>query len=273
MLNLDNNKFSYDSDVSWLIERSRFYYYAIILILICLKFYLFALLYAIFATTLIWEVDELDRIDYEMDIRGRKSKHSVINLNIMIDYLESVLPIPELSVNLNEVNEFFSQLDESLNNRYFIFTDFDNNIKSIKYIKKGLVKLDDKTDEASLFREKNYELIKSELMNFKSKILSTSDIKKRNLIKKRIKKLLELSKELEDNLFRFKISVQSHNTVLIYNHLKSGLYPFTDFDLELNLYSDFYLIEYSEYLYFYGFIDNQKDNNYYFNVNSLYFNY
>jgi len=220
MLNHDGN-FSYDSDVRWLAEQARPYYYGIILVLIFFNCYNLALFYALAALTLIWEVDEVDRIDEDLEALSRESAdmgiNTLVNLEIMMDYLENLSVDPFFSKNQEMFVDYFKAIDElglsSKDPNFFLLDSLifdDNNLSDIK----SIVKMDDKINTAVLYREDNRELLKAKLMEFKSQILATSNPIARAKVKARMKKLLQLSSQFDEDLLTYKISMESHNIVV-----------------------------------------------------------
>lgn len=70
-----------------------------------------------------------------------------------------------------------------------------------------------------------------------------------------------MSAQLEEDLLRYKISAESHNTVLLGLYLKMGLYPISDYDFDMITHSDFNLIVYYEYS-LYHFFSKTLDDDY-----------
>jgi len=115
MLNHDGN-FSYDSDVRWLAEQARPYYYGIILVLVFFNCYILALFYALAALTLIWEVDEVDRIDQDLDAISENSDVGLdilVSLEIMMDYLENLTVDPFFSNNQEMFIDYFKNIEQA----------------------------------------------------------------------------------------------------------------------------------------------------------------
>jgi len=257
MLNHDGN-FSYDSDVRWLAEQARPYYYGIIFLLIFLDLYSLALFYALAALMLIWEVDEVDKIDDELDELSREDSDPggfrLVNLEIMMDYLENFSVDPYFSNADALFSEFFTDLNQNLlyinDPNFFLFDAevFDNNKI---FDNKKIVKMDNLIDKAVLYRESNYDVLKTKLMEFKAEILSTSNPAIKAKVKARMKKLLQLSDEFDEELLLYKISIESHNTVIWNLYLKMGLYPISEYDFDMAEFSDFNFIIYNEYYYFF----------------------
>jgi len=79
---------------------------------------------------------------------------------------------------------------------------------------KSIVKMDNLINKATLYREYNYDILKTKLMEFKAEILSTADPAVKAKVKARMKKLLQLSDEFDEELLLYKISIESHNTVV-----------------------------------------------------------
>lgn len=256
----DDGKFSYESDVLWLVEQARPYYYSIILILIYFDFYTLALAYAVAALSLIWEIDEVDRIeeDFRQDKRNfaQGGIHRVVDLEIMLDYLENVVLDPHFSNNDPLFTDYFDYLDSYLisNNVPNLFT-FEQTVllTYTAFDKQKLVKMDDKIDKAVNYRELNFDILKDKLMEFKVKTLTTSNPAKRHLVKARMKKLLELADNFEYDLLVYKISVESHNTVMLGLYLQMGLYPISEYDFDVVAFNDVNSIIYTEYLFYYFF--------------------
>jgi len=96
---------------------------------------------------------------------------------------------------------------------FFLFDSevFDNNKI---FDNKKIVKMDDLINKATLYREYNYDVLKTKLMEFKAEILSTSNPAIKAKVKARMKKLLQLSDEFDEELLLYKISIESHNTVV-----------------------------------------------------------
>jgi len=211
----NQQKFSYESDVRWLVEQARPYYFSIIFILIILGFYNLAFFYSLAALSLVWDVDELDRIDE--DERRRKNEldnpafiQRVVNLEIMIDYLESVSLELYSFNNLEYFNEYFNNLDNflgllSINNSFI--NEFKKDDIFINF-KDNLIKLDeDQISKVITSRSDKEFIIKKKLFKLKKKSLSVSDPKMRAVLKSRMKKLIELSSNLEYELLQYKISI------------------------------------------------------------------
>jgi len=260
MLNSDKD-FSYQSDVDWLANQARPYYYSIIILLIYFDFYILALFYMTAAITLIWEVDEADRIDESIDNAYAKlaqgKLHRIVDLALMMDYLQNSVEDPHFSNNIDYFIDYFNNMDLFIDLKYNLnFFLFDNNsINQIRLInKKEIVKLDDKIDSALVSREENYDIIKSELMKFKKNILKTADPAKRTLVKQRMKKLLDMASSFEEDILIYTISVESHDRVILNLSLKMGLYPISEYDFDLITFSNFDYIIYNEYLlYFFNY--------------------
>lgn len=256
----DDGKFSYESDVLWLVEQARPYYYSIILILIYFEFYTLALSYAVAALSLIWEIDEVDRIEEDLKQDKRKLSqsgiHRVVDLEIMLDYLENVVLDPHFSNNDPLFTDYFNYLDSHLflNNVPNLFT-FEQTIPSTftAFDKQKLVKMDDKIEKATQYREFNFDVIKDKLMEFKVKTLTTSNPATKHIVKARMKKLLELADKFEYDLLVYKISVESHNTVMLGLYLQMGLYPISEYDFDMVAFGDINSIIYTEYLFYYFF--------------------
>lgn len=256
----DDGKFSYDSDVLWLVEQARPYYFSVILILIYFEFYGLAAFYMIFGLSLIWEVDEVDRI--EEDLReetvyaSQGAFHRVVNLEIMLDYLENVVLDPSFSSYDPIFDDYFEYLDhvhggakDSFN--LFTLNEVIEGTPFSGFDKQRLVKMDAKIETATQYREFHFDVIKEKLMDFKVRALSSSNPATRALVKARMKKLTELADKFEYDLLVYKISVESHNVVMLGLYLKMGLYPISEYDFDVVVYSDANLIIYTEFLYFY----------------------
>ena len=256
----DDGEFSYESDVLWLVEQARPYYYSIILILIYFEFYTLALTYAIAALSLIWEVDEVDRIEEDFWIDKRRLStagvHRIVDVEIMLDYLENVVEDELFPNNDPLFIEYFNHLDsyfilDNLPNLFIfeetrlqIYTTFD---------KQKIVKMDDKIDKAVNYREWNSDVLKEKLMEFKVKTITTSNPAVKKLVQARMKKLLELADKFEYDLLVYKISVESHNTVMLGLYLQMGLYPISEYDFDLVAFDNQDSIVYTEYLFYYFF--------------------
>lgn len=256
----DDGKFSYESDVLWLVEQARPYYYSIILILVYFEFFGLALFYALAALSLIWEVDEVDRIEEDLNhetlYASQGVHHRVVNLEIMLDYLENVVMDPHFSNNDPLFTDYFDYLDS-----YLIIKNIPNIFileQAVPYTqtafdKQKLVKMDAKIETATQYREFNFDVIKEKLMEFKVKTLTSSHPKTRALVNARMKKLVELTKQFEYDLLVYKISVESHNVVMLGLYLKMGLYPISEYDFDVVVYSDANSIVYTDYLFYYFF--------------------
>lgn len=265
----NDGEFSYESDVLWLVELARPYYYSIILILIYFDFYTLALTYAIAALSLIWEIDEVDRIeeDFRQDKRSLSTAgvHRLVDVEIMLDYLENVVVDESFSNNDPLFTEYFNHLDSYLilDNVFNLFT-FEQTVPNTytAFDKQKIVKMDDKIDKAVNYREWNADTLKEKLMEFKVKTITTSNPAVKKLVQARMKKLLELADKFEYDILVYKISVESHNTVMLGLYLQMGLYPISEYDFDVVAFGNADSIVYTEYLFYY----------FYFSYDSEFFN-
>lgn len=130
----------------------------------------------------------------------------------MVDYLESV---SLESKNFND-SEYFLDFFFALNNYLGVFFLNYDNILENNYskdnilidFKNNIIKFDEeKISKAFLLRSDKEDLIKKKLFQLKRKCLSIKDLQKRAILKARMKKLMELSSNLEFELLQYKISV------------------------------------------------------------------
>lgn len=174
----------------------------------------------------------------------------------MLDYLENVVLDPHFSNNDPLFIDYFNYLDSYLilNTVPNLFT-FEQTIPSTytAFDKQKLVKMDDKIDKATQYREFNFDILKDKLMEFKVKTLTTSNPATKHIVKARMKKLLELADKFEYDLLVYKISVESHNTVMLGLYLQMGLYPISEYDFDVVAFGDVNSIIYTEYLFYYFF--------------------
>jgi hypothetical protein len=222
---IDFDDFSFDKDVLWLVSQSRPYYYTIIFVLIYLEFYEFALFYAIGALTLIWEQDPEDRLGEDLTINSTDMKDvdslTIITMEGMKDYLDSH------NVNIGDFNffEYFwflENLDKFSNTNFFfnhkilfLFHEDLNDIKSS--FTANLFKFDKDISNAANLREDKLHIIQSKLSKLSNSLVKNVKSKKKAMIKSRMKKLINLSSKLEDDLLYYRISVESHNIVMFGN--------------------------------------------------------
>lgn len=225
MFNDSKEKFSYESDVRWLVEQARPYYYSIIFILIILGFYNIALFYSLAAISLVWDVDEVDRIDdderrREKEIKDPTYVQRVVNLEILVDYLESVSLESQNFDDFEYFHQYLNILDSNLGfylNDYYLYqyenkcnnNNNDNIIIDYAFdFKNKIIKFDEENiSKAILIRSKKDYLIKERLFQMKKKCRSVKDPHKRIVLKARMKKLMELSSDLEYELLQYKISI------------------------------------------------------------------
>lgn len=210
-------KFSYESDVRWLVEQARPYYYSIIIILVILGFYNLALFYLLAAVSLIWDVDELDRIDDEERKRKKEIDNPifiqrVVNLEIMVDYLESASLESHNFDDSEYFYNFFYNLDENLEfylNSYSFYQCNDRGENEVIFdFKNKIIKIDEENiTKAVLSRSKREDFIKGKLFQLKKKCLSIKDPNKRAVLKARMKKMIKLSSDLEYELLQYKVSI------------------------------------------------------------------
>lgn len=105
--------------------------------------------------------------------------------------------------------DFLSSINFNFDNNLLL--SLKNNNYEFKYFsKKGSLKFDKGISDVAAVREDQLYVVQAKLSEMRDSLIKNVKSKKKSVIKSRMKKLLKLSSELEDDLLYYRISVETH---------------------------------------------------------------
>ena len=264
--------FTYESDHEWLVEVATPYYYGITFLLITLNFYTLAFWYVLAGITLIWEVEQYDRMDYEYDYVHRTAAshihfHKAVDMEILIDFVHNiVVDEPFIYQSSPEFVEFVNNINASSANlphikRFNIMFNKSNNVinnnssglETIVFNKKNIINVTNQVNNFFIKQDKSYYQILNQVIALKERILLDTNKKNKRKVELRMKKFIKSVKDFDKKLLLFRSSLNSHNVVIYSSFLQVGLYPMSMYDVDMIKYSYFSWIEFSDYALFDNF--------------------